>query len=198
MQSFIIQHHVTLIIDATHPYAVLVSENIKKAAEREHVKYVRIIRQANESVPGVVYFDDIEGVITYINKKPAKTLVTTGSKELAAFTKVDCYQKNIYARVLPIETIRKQCIANGFDQEHIIGKQGPFSVEENMEQIIQSGAEYLVTKDTGIEGGFPQKCLAAQQMGIQLLVIKRQGKESGITVEQLQDFMDRGGIWEEL
>ena len=51
--------------------------------------------------------------------------------------------------------------------------QGPFSAEMNAALIRQTGAEILVTKDTGASGGFAEKLAAAHETGIRTLIIAR-------------------------
>ena len=41
---YAIEKGAELVIDATHPYAAVVSENVAAACEREQVDYVRLIR----------------------------------------------------------------------------------------------------------------------------------------------------------
>ena len=40
-----------LVIDATHPYAVIVTDNIRRAAEAEGVECLRLLRDESESAP---------------------------------------------------------------------------------------------------------------------------------------------------
>ena len=49
--------------------------------------------------------------------------------------------------------------------------QGPFSAELNIAMIKQLDIKYLVTKDTGASGGFPEKVRAAKGCGVELIVI---------------------------
>ncbi|MFQ9125992.1 MAG: precorrin-6A/cobalt-precorrin-6A reductase [Butyricicoccaceae bacterium] len=49
----------------------------------------------------------------------------------------------------------------------------------NAALIRQTGAEILVTKDTGATGGFAEKLAAARETGIKTLIIARPREESG-------------------
>lgn len=189
MQAFITEHQIDLVLDATHPYAVDVTKNIQRVAQKNQINYQRIIREANEKTEQGIYFQSLESLIDYINEKPQITLVTTGSKELMHFKKVNQYEKYIYARVLPIHKIIEECCQNGFAKEHIIGMQGPFSVEQNINQLKGCHAGYLVTKDTGREGGFPEKCQAAKLLGVTLLIIERPVEEFGITLDRAKAYL---------
>ena len=76
--------------------------------------------------------------------------------------------------------------------------QGPFSAEMNAALIRQTGAEILVTKDTGASGGFAEKLAAAHETGIRTLIIARPRKESGRSLAEMQDFLrEKLGLAEE-
>jgi hypothetical protein len=50
---------------------------------------------------------------------------------------------------------------------------GPFDVEQNLAHLALAEAEVLVTRESGREGGFPQKREAARQWGCRLVVVAR-------------------------
>ena len=53
-----------LVVDATHPYAKAVTENIVHAAERTGVEYMRVIRDSDGSAGGdAVYVETLEDAI---------------------------------------------------------------------------------------------------------------------------------------
>ena len=125
---------------------------------------------------------------------PGNILVTTGSKELAAYTKIENYQQRIYARVLPSAEAVALCRSLGFEGRHIIAMQGPFSEEMNLVQLREYGCAYLVTKDGGAAGGFAEKMRAAQKAGAAAVVIDRPGSGEGVSLEeikgQVKEWMD--------
>jgi len=183
MKKFIRENQIELILDATHPYAVEVSENICQAGKETGIICLRILRRECERQTDAVYVKDIGELIDFLNRCQGRILVTTGSKELLLLKKVIGYQERIFARVLPLENILKDCQKNGFFREHLIGGKGPFSVEENVALIRRIHAEYLVTKNTGKEGGFLEKAEATRITGVKLVIIERPKQENGISVE---------------
>ena len=64
MESLMEGEDFVCVVDATHPYATVVSENIKAAAEATLVTYIRLKRNTDSksdlNKPGVHYFDDNE------------------------------------------------------------------------------------------------------------------------------------------
>ena len=67
-----------LVIDATHPYAVEASSNIKKASGK---KYIRLLRAESEKVKAL-YADSIDKAISLVNRSRGNILITTGSKDI--------------------------------------------------------------------------------------------------------------------
>jgi precorrin-2 dehydrogenase/sirohydrochlorin ferrochelatase/precorrin-6A/cobalt-precorrin-6A reductase len=112
-----------------------------------------------------------------------RALLTTGSKELAAFTAARGFAERFYARVLPSAEIVRHCRELGFPGGRLICMQGPFSREMNAATLRMTGAEYLVTKDTGARGGLPEKLEAAAELGVTVVLISRPATETGLTLE---------------
>ena len=70
----------------------------------------------------------------------------------------------------------------------LILEKGPFSVEQNIAHLKLSGAEILVTKESGAAGGFPEKLEAAKLCGVDVIVLKRP-VESGNTMDEIKDII---------
>lgn len=178
----------TLLIDATHPYAALVTDNLRAACRRTGARYERLLRPATghdggETVP------DTASAVAWLSAHPGKVLLTTGSKELDAYTAVENFAERLYPRVLPSIGVIQKCVSLGFPGSHIIAMQGPFSAEMNAALIRQTGADIIVTKDTGASGGFAEKLAAAHETGIRTLIIARPREESGRSLAEMQDFL---------
>lgn len=191
---FIKEHDFRLVADATHPYARVATENIKAACESLKVPYYRVLREESGEISGRVC-KDISAAAEFLNESEKQVLITTGSKELAVFTGVRNFAERLFVRVLPAEGIEEQCVSLGFRRENLIIEKGPFSVEQNIAQIRATGAEILVTKESGSAGGYPEKSEAARLCGIELLTILRP-KESGISVEEMKKILIKERLWE--
>ena len=178
----------TLVVDATHPYAALVSENLRAACAQTGAQYERLLRPALDG-GDVVTVPDTAAAVEWLNAHPGRALLTTGSKELAAFALVEGYQERLAARVLPSASVLEQCAALGFAGAQIVAMQGPFSHEMNIALLRQTRADILVTKNTGAAGGFAEKLSAAREVGATVLVIDRPCREEGRTLMQMQDFL---------
>ena len=147
--------------------------------------------QLDGSGPEIISVRSAEEAAEFLRGTSGNVLLTTGSKELPVFTKVEGYRERFYARVLPLPDVVSQCSALGFDAGHLIGMQGPFSREMNTALLRQIGARWMVTKESGKRGGFPEKRQAAQEAGCGLVVIGRPEKEDGIPLAEALQMLEK-------
>jgi len=179
----------TLVIDATHPYAVEVTKNIRAAAEAARVPRLRLVRQSDgEDLCHKA--NDLATAARMLEEMPGNILLTTGSKELQHFA-VPGLVERCYPRVLPMLDSLARCLELGFPPAHVICMQGPFSRELNVATLRQFQIKTLVTKDTGSYGGFREKAEAAREAGCALLVVERPKKETGLTLAAVQEEIRR-------
>ncbi|MCD7868585.1 MAG: precorrin-6A reductase [Clostridiales bacterium] len=171
-----------MVVDATHPYAREVTSNIRSACDHTGIPCVRVLREGGGSVREAVYVDSPEEAARYLSGTEGNILLTTGSKELAKFTEIPDYSRRLYARVLSLPSVISACAALGLEGKHLIGMQGPFSAEMNVAMLRQFDCRYLVTKDTGSAGGFPEKIQAARTVGAVPVIIGRPVQEEGLSV----------------
>ncbi|MDO5335920.1 MAG: precorrin-6A reductase [Eubacteriales bacterium] len=178
-----------ITVDATHPYAAVVTENIRRACEKTQVPYVRLLREQGEHQENAVYVDSTEAAAAYLCHTEGAVLVTTGSKELAAFTVIPDYKERVFARVLSLPKVAASCSELGFEGKHLICMQGPFTREMNEAMLRQYDCRYLVTKDTGKAGGFQEKIEAAFACGAIPVIIGRPLCEEGLSLEECRSFL---------
>ncbi len=181
MEAFFRKNAFSRVIDATHPYAVEASANIRSACERVGTPLLRVLRE-NEAASDAVYVDSARKAAEVLAEREGNILLTTGAKELDAFAGLD--MSKVWARVLPLEPSLKACEALGIAPGHIIAMQGPFSRELNEATLRQIGAKWLVTKSAGAAGGFTEKIDAARAVGAASIVIGRPPEAEGVTVEE--------------
>ncbi|QSX08818.1 precorrin-6A reductase [Alkalibacter rhizosphaerae] len=175
MKKFLLAHDPKRVVDWTHPYAVEVSRNIKKACEELVIPYGRIHRETSLvglEHPKMYTFHRYEPLTEYLKKTKGNILWTIGSNGLDQVMIKDLIHRS-YVRVLPTSQVLMKCEGLGLDPSRILGLQGPFSKELNLAIYRDYDIEYMVTKDSGKPGGTLEKVLPALEMGIQVLVYGR-------------------------
>ena len=171
-----------LCIDATHPYAVDATKNIRAAAAQAGVEYRRLLRAQSPLPEGCAVFETAAQAAEYLAGQDGNVLLATGAKELAAFASLD--PARLYPRVLPTPEGIATCETAQIPHRNIIAMQGPFSLALNVALMEQFHIQYLVTKDGGAAGGFAEKVQAAAKTGAQLVVLRRP-PEVGETEDEL-------------
>lgn len=189
MAALFANENFDLVVDATHPYASAVTENIFAACGETGMEYLRLQRRGGDAPEDAVFVPDIPAAVAYLNTVEGNILLTTGSKELARFTGVTDFAGRVFARVLPMEDSLQLCREAGVQPSHILAMQGPFTKEMNTAMLRSVGAAYLVTKESGAAGGFEEKIAAAREAGAKLVVIGRPAQREGLDFTQTVDLL---------
>ncbi len=170
MEGFIKKNSIEVIIDATHPYASEVRENTLKVSEKTGITHLRLERKAIEYNTDNK-FDSYKKLVEFLRKNNGRVLITTGSNNIDKFRELD--PNRLVFRVLPVVEALEKLKDIKIPLKNIIALQGPFSKKLNKTLIEDLDIEYIVTKESGIEGGELEKVEAAMECNRELLVIKR-------------------------
>jgi len=170
-----------LCVDATHPYAVAATENIRAACAAAGVTCRRLLRPQSPPADAVCVESAAEAA-AYLAEREGNILLATGAKEIKAFAQLD--PERLYPRVLPSHESLSACEAAGVPHRNILAIQGPFSQELNEAMIRQFRIAWLVTKDGGRAGGFEEKARAAADTGAKLVLLRRP-QESGESFDEI-------------
>lgn len=189
MEERMRQERFLAVVDATHPYASLVSENLKKACKATGTEYLRLARGREALGTEDIRTESMEEAVAYLAKTSGNILATTGSKELYKLAKLPDFQERVYARVLPSAESIDQCQKLGLSGSHIICMQGPFGEDLNEAMLRHVHAKWLVTKESGKQGGFADKQRSAKKAGAGLVVIGRPAQQ-----EKAAEEYDEGQI----
>lgn len=186
MVKFIQENQIKLVIDLSHPYAVLVSKNAQRAASSQNVKYIRYVRPQAVFTDCVIYKKSLDECIEYLKSVSGTVFFTTGSKNIGRFEKIKGNNRFVY-RILPSIPGIEECKKYNVLIKDVVAMLGPFSVELNRAMFKEYDADYVIMKDSGIEGGTNEKIKACINLGIVPVVIGRE-KEEGI--EDLDEIVE--------
>lgn len=187
MKSFIDKNNISTIVDMSHPYAKIVSENAKAAAFDRDIRYIRYIRKKSFISNGVC-LDSYEEAYDYLKKIEGTVFFTTGSKNISDFEKVRKNNRYIY-RVLPaIESI-EICKKNNIHLRDIIAMVGPFSKDYNKKMFEEYKSDYVIMKDSGKKGGTLEKLQACEELEITPIVIGRKAEEGIDSLKEIEKIL---------
>ncbi|MDR0508213.1 MAG: precorrin-6A reductase [Candidatus Methanoplasma sp.] len=179
------------VIDATHPYAVVISGKIRAACEDTGSEYIRLVRAESCEHDDIVTVPDIPSAVEYLSGTDGNILITTGSKELDKYTAIKNYKDRAFARVLSMPTASQTCADIGFEGRNLFCMQGPFCEELNYGLLKQIDAKYMVTKDSGEPGGFEEKVRAAKRAGTKIILISRPKETEGYGLKDIMDLLSK-------
>jgi precorrin-2 dehydrogenase/sirohydrochlorin ferrochelatase/precorrin-6A/cobalt-precorrin-6A reductase len=182
------------IIDSTHPYAREISKNTRQVADSLGIPFYRVIRKKLGNGEEIRVSSTAEAA-EFLKNTKGNILLTCGSKEMECFTSIAEYQERIFARILPNQEVLQKCTNLGFMASHLALVQGPYTKEFNKSYFQMVNARYLVTKDSGVEGGTREKIQAADELGIQVILIDR-AEEDGYEMNELLEFLKIRYGWE--
>ena len=172
MVAFIEKNNISLIIDSTHPFANLVSENAISASIETDTPYIRYERESCQEMDGVTYVSSISEACELALKTDGKIYLTVGSKTMPEYIKLLPLDR-VKTRVLPVVSVISELNQLGLNSDHIEAIRGPFSEELNISLLKNAQAAVLITKESGTSGGIFEKVSACQKLGIPCIVIKR-------------------------
>ena len=192
MQKFLHDEGYEIVVDATHPYARAVTENLwgavdtLKSLEKDaHFPiYLRLereiagITEADGNVTNIQYFENNADCVKALENTEGNILLTTGSKELAVYCASGRLNNRLYVRILPGRESLELCMDQGIKGRQILALQGPFSTEMNAAILKQYDIRHMVTKNSGRTGGYQEKLEAAEMLGIPVYVIEPAQKTS--------------------
>lgn len=162
MVQLFLEEKPALVLDATHPYADIVSRNIQMACKESGSSYLRVRRNrqekedalCNETDGGesLLYrFATIDEMTSWINRnlEPDDVIFSSlGSKNLKDLVQIRNYEKRVIARILPTPEGTGDALALGYAMKNIYGLHGPFSEAFNAAQFVETETKLLLTKDT--------------------------------------------------
>ena len=176
------------VVDATHPFAEVISEAAVKACAAAGRPYLRVPRPALVLPAGVVRAATAAdaahlavelararaGAGPAGERHPGTIFLTVGSKTLATYARVAREAGvRLVARVLPTPDALAACVEAGLEPADIVAMQGPTSAGLDAALLRHLGATVLVTKESGDAGGVADKLRAAGLAGATAVVVER-------------------------
>ena len=194
MKARFAEEEIRCVVDATHPFAVLATREIRAACEEVGLHCIRLLRSM-ETLPedkdeaeasGLFLAEDLDAAVSFLNGKAGNILAMTGAKEIGRIARELSEPSRLYARVLPSKDSIGACEEAGLSGKQIFAMQGPFSEEMNIATLKATQAAFLLTKETGAAGGFPEKLSAAKKLGITAVVIRNpESKKDGLSYDEV-------------
>ena len=172
IHEFIQQEKIIAIIDASHPYAIAISETVIKIAQSLQIPYLRYERAALSLNKNITGLENFETLLTENYLTNQRVLLTVGYKILPRF-KIWQSQAVLFARILPSLESLKVALESGFTSDRLIAIRPPIRMDLEKALWQQWNISLVVSKASGQAGGEEIKQRVSQLLGIPLIVIAR-------------------------
>ncbi|MFC4770254.1 precorrin-6A reductase [Effusibacillus consociatus] len=194
MVEMLQREKIIAVVDASHPFAEIASQNAMQAANFTGIPYFRYERPGTilSDHPLITYVRDYREAAEAALERKGTIFLTTGSKTLHIFAEIlnGIDGIRMIARMLPTEDNMRKCSELGIPQKNIVAMQGPFSEDLNVAFYRHYNVTTVITKESGAEGSVKEKVKAALDNGIRVIVICRPGIDYGRVYESVKDVIE--------
>lgn len=176
LPDFLQAHHIVAILDASHPFAVEISQSAIAIATQLQLPYLRferppVVRPAGQAGQETV-FSSFQALLATEVLLGQRTLLTVGYRPLQLFQPWQ-EKATLFARILPSLTALQAAIAAGFTPDRLMALRPPVSALLEQALWHQWQISTVVAKASGQAGGEAVKRQVAAQMGLQFITIAR-------------------------
>lgn len=164
LANYLCEAGITLLIDATHPYAAQISSNSANAARMAGIPCWALRRPAWQAQAGDDWreVEDWAGLIGAL-KPFRRPLFTLGREPLQHLDEIPPEQ---------FWTLRALEACPGNDRCEVIGARGPFHIEDERALFLRRKIDVLISKNSGSVATEP-KLEVARELNVPVLILKR-------------------------
>lgn len=173
--AFCFSRNIRLIIDAAHPHAKKLHDNIYLASLKTGLPVLRVERELypRKENPLICYVDSLHQLLEDRLIDNAERIVSLLGVNSVSLLHNNLAGKKIWYRILDQENSRKKALSCGVREKQILPAEKVDDFTDIHKLIVQRDIQLILTKESGVVGGFDRKCDLAVELGIPLLVLKR-------------------------
>lgn len=192
----LVKQQARIIVDATHPFATLISEQLMTLSSELGIPYIRYERPSatipEELLTSVKFCNSMQEAAELSISIGKRIFLATGSKDLAAFLQAkDAAERQWFTRITPEPELIKRAIELGIPRAHICAMQGPFSEAINVALWQDWQIDCIITKESGDAGGMMAKVQAAKKLGVPIVVIARPNMQYPLVASTFESVLDK-------
>ncbi|MGW8280137.1 cobalt-precorrin-6A reductase [Sphingomonas aurantiaca] len=167
LATYLSDHGVTHLVDATHPFAARMSANALLAAAHAGIAHIALTRPAWVPVAGDRWtrVADIDAAVAALAGPPQRVMLALGRLHVDAFA---VQPQHAYL----LRFVDTPDRPPGLPRHHLVVDRGPFDVEGDRRLMEAHGIEVVVCKNAGGTGA-DAKLHAARSLGLQVIMIDR-------------------------
>jgi precorrin-6A/cobalt-precorrin-6A reductase len=181
LADYLLRERVDALIDATHPYAAIISANAAAAARKTKLPFVALRRPPWSRVNGDRWTEvaDVHAAVDALGKASRRVFVALGRNELLPFT--DAPQHYYLIRsVDPVEPPLP------LPQVSYVTGRGPFSETGDRALLVAYRIEAVIAKNSGGAATYG-KIAAARSLGVDVIMLRRPAVPDAPAVETVEE-----------
>jgi precorrin-6A/cobalt-precorrin-6A reductase len=181
LADYLAAERIDALIDATHPYAAVMSANAAEAALSSGVLLLALRRPPWIAVDGDRWIeaDDAGAAVRALGDAPRRVFLALGRNDIAPFATAPQHHYLVRS-VDPVEPPLGVPSAS-----YVIGR-GPFTQADDRALLMAHGIEIVVAKNSGGESTYG-KIAAARMLGLAVIILRRPALPAVPAVETIED-----------
>lgn len=183
LADYLARERIDVLIDATHPYAKIMSANAAEAARRCDVSFLALRRPPWARAPGDRWteVDDVAGAVAALGPDARRVFVALGRNELAPFVGAPQH----YYLIRSVDPVAPPL---PLPQVGYLTGRGPFSEAHDRALLVSHRIDVVIAKNSGGDATYG-KIAAARALGLEVIILRRPPVPEAPTVATVDDAM---------
>ena len=181
LADYLVAERIEALIDATHPYANVISDSAIAAARRTGVPFMTLRRPPWTALTGDCWTEvaDTPDAVRALGVTPRRVFVALGRNELAPFTRAP-HHFYLIRSVDPVDPPLP------LPQVTYVTARGPFSEAADRALMERHKIGVVVAKNSGGSAAYG-KVAAARALGVEVILLRRPPTAAAPAVETIED-----------
>ena len=174
MLTFIKETNPHRVIDATHPYSVLASQNVRQCCDALNIAYERVHFADIDNAwrDAVEWVDSHEALVAAILREKGNMLLGIGRDPLLPIP-LDTDLTRLFPRITPSPESVARCLELGYPKANIIAMDGPFSKLLTMALFDEKNITAVVVRDATDKSYLHEMVVPALERGFHVIMYGR-------------------------
>jgi precorrin-6A/cobalt-precorrin-6A reductase len=181
LADYLLERRIDALVDATHPYASVISANAVAAARKAGVPLVVLQRAPWAAVAGDRWIEvsDVRAAVTALADAPRRVFVTLGRNELMPLVAAPQH----YYLIRSVDPVDPPL---PLPQVSYITARGPFGESDERALMTAHRIDAVIAKNSGGAATYG-KIAAARALGIAVIVLRRPSASAAPAVETVEE-----------
>jgi precorrin-6A/cobalt-precorrin-6A reductase len=167
LAAYLVRERIDVLIDATHPYAAVISATAAAAARRTGIRFLAVRRPPWTKSSGDRWteVDHVDGAVAALGQSSRRVFVALGRNELAPFVKAPQH----HYLVRSVDPVEPPLPLRQVD--YVTGR-GPFSEADDRALLTSHRIDVVIAKNSGGKATYG-KIAAARVLGLDVVMLRR-------------------------